>query len=239
MTSNNNDVNQAEIASHWREEERIHPSITFIDQANMSDPKVLERFSQENFPDSFEEYANLLTWDKKWHTTVDTSNPPFWNWWVGGRLNAAYNCIDRHLDDYGDKAAFIWISEIEDEPDRIITYRELYVKVNEFAALLSDFCKVKTGDRVTLHMPMVPELPITMLALARIGVIHSQVFGGFSGTACGDRIVDSDSNILITMDAYYRNGTLLDHKVKADDAISQANKGGKTVSDTETGGAIL
>jgi acetyl-CoA synthetase len=90
------------------------------------------------------------------------------------------------------------------------------------AALLKDFCGVKAGDRVTLHMPMVLELPVTMLALARLGVVHSQVFGGFSGTACGDRIVDSESTILITIDSYYRNGALLDHKSKADEAVAQA-----------------
>ena len=146
----------------------------------------------------------MLSWDEKWHTTLHTSNPPFWNWWVGGKLNASYNCVDRDLDKYGNKAAFIWVSEMEHEPDRVITYRELYVQVNEFAALLRDFCGVKSGDRVTLHMPMTPELPITMLALARLGVVHSQVFGGFSGAACGDRIVDSESKILITVDGYYR-----------------------------------
>ena len=106
-----------------------------------------------------------------------------------------------------------------------ITYQELYVRVNEFAALLRDFAKLKTGDRVTLHMPMVPELPITMLACARLGVIHSQVFGGFSGRACADRIVDSQSRVLITMDAYYRNGNLIDHKEKADIAVRPGGQG--------------
>jgi acetyl-CoA synthetase len=223
------DVGEAQIASHWKEEEVIEPSAGFIAQANMSDPTITQRFSPKTFPDSYREYAEMLSWDEKWHTTVDTSSPPFWNWWVGGKLNASYNCVDRHLEKYGNKAAFIWVSEMEHEPDRVITYRELYVQVNEFAALLRDFCGVKSGDRVTLHMPMTPDLPITMLALARLGVVHSQVFGGFSGTACGDRIVDSESKILITVDAYYRNGTLLDHKVKADEAVARAEKEGQKV----------
>jgi len=102
--------------------------------------------------------------------------------------------------------------------------------VNEFAALLRDFCGVQAGDRVTLHMPMVPELPVVMLACARLGVIHSQVFGGFSGAACGHRIADSESKILITMDGYYRSGDLVDHKVKADEAVDAARKEGTEVS---------
>ncbi|OQX02406.1 MAG: acetyl-coenzyme A synthetase, partial [Desulfobacteraceae bacterium IS3] len=113
---------------------------------------------------------------------------------------------------------------LEEEKVEHITYQELYVRVNEFTAVLQDFCGLKTGDRVTLHMPMVPELAITMLACARLGVIHSQVFGGFSGKACADRIVDSKSNVLITMDAYYRGGHILDHKEKADIAVAEAAK---------------
>src|SRR5439155_18748546 len=98
-----------------------------------------------------------------------------------------------------------------------------------FAALLQDFCGLKAGDRVTLHMPMVPELPVTMLACARLGVIHSQVFGGFSGNACGTRIADSGSRVLITMDGYYRSGDLVDHKVKADEAVAEAQRQGQDV----------
>ncbi|GIS69082.1 MAG: acetyl-coenzyme A synthetase [Chloroflexota bacterium] len=105
----------------------------------------------------------------------------------------------------------------------------MWVRVNEFAAVLRDECGLKAGDRVTLHMPMVPDLPITMLACARLGVVHSQVFGGFSGEACGDRIVDSESRILITSDAYYRGGKLLNHQVKADIAVQQAKGQGTEV----------
>ena len=219
---NTSDVKESQIAAHWREEDVISPSPGFIAQANMGDPAALERFKLENFPDYFRAYAELLSWDKYWHTTLDTSNPPFWNWFVGGKLNASYNCVDRHLAKAKNKAAYIWVSEIEEEPDRVITYQDLYVQVNEFAALLRDFAGLKAGDRVTLHMPMVPELPVTMLACARLGVVHSQVFGGFSGEACGDRIVDSESSILITTDAYYRGGRLLDHKSKADIAVGVA-----------------
>src|SRR5437660_949395 len=129
---------------------------------------------------------------------------------------------------YGTKAAFIFVPEQEAAPDVAITYRELYDRVNEVAALLRGL-GLKAGDRVTLHMPMVPELPITMLACARLGVIHSQVFGGFSGQACGSRIQDSGSRILITMDAYWRNGALIDHKVNADIAVRTAQELGQDV----------
>src|SRR5262249_23521577 len=119
--------------------------------------------------------------------------------------------------------------EPESEAVQHLTYQDLFVRVNELAALLRDFCGLKAGDRVTLHMPMVAELPITMLACARLGVIHSQVFSGFSGKACGSRIWDSESRVLITMDAYYRGGQLLDHKEKADAAVSSAAEEGHRV----------
>ena len=223
------ETSEAEIAAHWKEEELIHPSPEFVAQANMADSGVFDRFGMDNFPGYFREYADLLSWDQDWHTILDTSNPPFWNWFAGGRLNACYNCVDRHLPHSKNKAAFIWVPEPEEELDTVVTYQDLYVRVNEFAALLRDFAGAKTRDRITFHMPMVPELPVSMLACARLGVIHSQVFGGFSGSSCGDRIVDSESRILITMDAYYRNGTLIDHKAKADEAVEQARKNGVEV----------
>src|SRR5579864_3258151 len=222
-------VSEAEIAVHWREEEYYTPGPTFIGQANASDPAIRERFTEDRFPECFREYADLLHWDQYWHTTLDTSKAPFWKWFVGGKLNASYNCVDRHLEKHKNKAALIWVPEPEDAPPVVITYQELYRRVNEFAALLRDFCGVQAGDRVTLHMPMVPELPVVMLACARLGVIHSQVFGGFSGGACGGRIADSGSKVLITMDGYYRSGDLLDHKVKADEAVAAARKEGQEV----------
>jgi acetyl-CoA synthetase len=227
--SDSSESSEATIAVHWREEGLYLPPPKFIGQANASDPAIIDRFGEENFPECFREYADLLHWDEYWHTTLDTSNPPFWRWFVGGKLNASYNCVDRHLEKHKNKAALIFVPEPEDAPPVAITYQELYRQVNEFAALLRDFCGVKAGDRVTLHMPMVPELPVVMLACARLGVIHSQVFGGFSGAACGHRIADSESKILITMDAYYRSGAIQDHKVKADEAVEAARKEGTEV----------
>ena len=223
------EVSEAQIAVHWQEEEYFHPSTQFIAQANMTDSGIYERFSLEDFPGCFKEYADLLTWYQYWHTTLDTSDAPCWKWFVGGKINASYNCVDRHLAQYKNKAAIVYVPEPEDEPHVALTYQELYVRVNELAALLRDFAGLKAGDRVTLHMPMVPELPITMLACARLGVIHSEVYGGFSGGACGERIADSGSRVLITIDGYYRSGNLLDHKEKADEALKVAEKEGQAV----------
>jgi acetyl-CoA synthetase len=222
-------VSEAQIAVHWKEEGYYQPPASFIGQANASDPAIFERFAEEHFPECFKEYADLLTWDEYWHTTLDTSNPPFWKWFVGGKLNASYNCVDRHLAVDRNKAALIWVPEPEDAETVAITYQELYRRVNEFAALLRGFGGVQVGDRITFHLPMVPELPVAMLACARLGVIHSQVFGGFSGAACGGRIADSQSKILVTMDGYYRNGELVDHKVKADEAVARAREEGVEV----------
>src|SRR6202008_2511836 len=133
---------------------------------------------------------------------------PFWKWFVGGELNASYNCVDRHLETHPNKAALIWVGEPEDEAHQAITYRELYVRVTEFAAVLKAL-GLKAGDRITFHMPMVPELPVAMLAAARIA--------------------DSGSTVLVTMDGYYRSGDLLDHKVKADEAVEAAAKEGQHV----------
>jgi len=222
-------VSEAEIAVHWREEEYYYPPARFVGQANAADPDILERFREERFPECFKEYADLLSWDAYWHTTLDASNPPFWKWFVGGRLNASFNCVDRHLESSANTAAFIWVPEPEAEETKAISYQELYRRVNEFAALLREFGGVKVGDRVTFHLPMVVELPVSMFACARLGVIHSEVFGGFSGAACGHRIADSESRILVTMDAYYRNGELIDHKAKADEAVAAAREQGFAV----------
>ncbi len=222
-------TSEAQIAVHWKEEEYIRPPTQFVAQANMTDSGIYERFRLDRFPECFKEYADLLCWYQYWHTTLDTSDAPCWKWFVGGKINASYNCVDRHLAKHKNKAAILYVPEPEEEAEETITYQELYVRVNEVAALLSDFSGLKVGDRVTIHMPMVPELPITMLACARLGVIHSVVFGGFSGRSCGERIADSGSRVLVTMDGYYRSGKLLNHKEKADTAVEVAKEEGQVV----------
>lgn len=223
------ETSEAEIAVHWKEEEYYHPSPSFIAQANLTDETIFDRFSLDNFPDYYTEFADLLTWYKYWDEVLDTSDAPCWKWFKGGKLNASFNCIDRHLEKNKNKTAIHFVPELEDDRVQHITYQELYVRVNEFAALLRDTAGLKRGDRVTIHMPMSAELPITMLACARLGVIHSVVFGGFSSSACADRVVDSNSRVLITMDAYYRAGKLLNHKSVDDEACELAEKDGQKV----------
>ncbi|MFO8084884.1 MAG: acetate--CoA ligase [Desulfobacterales bacterium] len=223
------ETSEAQIAVHWAEEGYYMPGVKFIAQANMADETIYDRFSLDNFPDCFKEYADLLDWYKYWDEILDTSDAPCYKWFKGGLINVSYNCVDRHLAKNSNKTAIHFVPELLEEKTEHVTYRELWVRVNEMAAVLRDFCGLKTGDRVTLHMPMVVELPVTMLACARLGIIHSQVFGGFSGNACADRIVDSGSHVLITMDSYYRGGKLLNHKEKADEAVETAEKQGQKV----------
>ncbi|MCL5948103.1 MAG: acetate--CoA ligase [Actinobacteria bacterium] len=229
VTNENEGAEAAEIAVHWQEEEYYHAPPSFVEQANLKDPQIFERYSIEHFPDYYKEFGEMLDWYKPWDTLFDSSNPPFWRWFVGGELNASFNCVDRHLDAYKNKAALYFVPEPEGEPIVALTYQELSVQVNELAAYLRDGLNLKRGDRVTIHMPMVPELAVTMLACARLGIIHSVVFGGFSAQACADRMVDSDSSVLITMDGYWRDGKWLDHKEKADETVRAAGKAGHAV----------
>ena len=118
-------LTEAQIAVHWKEEAYIRPPARFIAQANLNDPSIVDRFSEKNFPECFREYAELLHWDQYWHTTLDSDHPPFWKWFVGGKLNACYNCVDRHLAKYKNKAALIFVPEPEDEHHVVFTYQEL------------------------------------------------------------------------------------------------------------------
>jgi acetyl-CoA synthetase len=223
------ETSEAQIAVHWKEEEYFYPPQSFVTQANLQDPAVTARFSERSFPECFVEYANMLDWYRRWNKVLDADDPPFWKWFVGGTINASFNCVDRHLAKYKNKAALIFVPEPEAEDPAALTYQELFVRVNEMAAVLHDFAGLKAGDRVTIHMPMVAELPITMLACARLGVIHSVVFGGFSGEACGLRAADSGSRVLIYMDGYYRSGRMIDHKAGAEIAVATAEKEGQKI----------
>src|SRR2546426_12462269 len=227
-TTEQTEVSEAQIAVHWKEEAYYQPSEKFKAQANMRDPHVFGRFGLDKFPDCFRDYAAMLTWFEPYHTVLDTSDAPFWKWFAGGKINASYNCVDRQLATYANKAAFIFVPEPEAELDVVMTYQELYDRVNEVAAMLRDL-RLKAGDRVTFHMPMVPQLPITMLACARLGIIHSQVFGGVSGQGSGSRIHDLGSRVLGTMDSYWRDGPPVGYKENAD----RAGRAGKEVRQDE------
>jgi acetyl-CoA synthetase len=144
-----------------------------------------------------------LTWFKNFDKTLDESNAPFYKWFVNGKINVSYQCIDRHLETKKNQAAIIW--EGDNGEKKVYTYLELYKEVNKFANLLKSFGVIK-GDRVVLYMPMIPEAAFAMLACARIGAIHSVVFGGFSAEALKDRILDAEAKVVITADGAYRKG---------------------------------
>jgi acetyl-CoA synthetase len=205
-----------ELEARLREQEYFRPPAKFVGQANVSDPAVYDRF--EEFPDGFEEYAEMLDWFEGWDQVLDASDPPFYEWFVGGELNASYNCIDRHLEERKNQTALLW--EGEDGEQRNISYQDLYRRVNETAAALRA-AGVEEDDVVTVHLPMVPALPITMLACARIGAPHSVVFAGFSASALAERARDASSDHIVTIDGYYRRGELLDHLEKTDRAVAE------------------
>ncbi len=156
-----------------------------------------------------------LDWYKEWDKGYEW-NPPFYKWFINGRINACYNAVDRHMKTWRrNKAAIIWEPEPTNEPPRVLTYNDLYREVNKFANVLKSL-GVKRGDRVGIYLPMIPEVQIAMLACARIGAIHSVIFSAFSGESVKTRMVDADAKVLVTADGYYRRGKGIDLKKNAD-----------------------
>ncbi|MGA9399321.1 acetate--CoA ligase [Haladaptatus sp.] len=206
-----------ELEARLEEAESFEPPESFVEQANVSDPEIYDEF-EENWPGAWERAADLLDWYEDYDTVLDDSDAPFYKWFTGGSLNASYNCLDRHLDERGDETAIEWIGELGET--RTYTYEDLHREVNEFAAALREV-GVGEDDVVTMYMPMIPELPIAMLACARIGAPHSVVFAGFSADALATRMKSAASEHLITCDGYYRRGDPLHHKEKADKGLSQ------------------
>ena len=174
------------------------------------------------------EMAEQLDWYKKWDKVlVADFKEGKHEWFVGGKLNVCYNCLDRHLKTWRkNKAAIIWEGDIGDS--RTLTYQQLHHEVCKFANVLRKM-GVKKGDRVTLYLPMIPELPISLLACARIGAVHSVVFGGFSADALKTRILDCDSKLLVCSDGYYRGGRAIRSKDNADEALEQCPNVNKVV----------
>ncbi len=160
--------------------------------------------------------AKSLSWFEPWTETLQW-NPPFARWFVRGKINASYNTLDIHQESKSEKPAILW--EGEDGTDRKITYNEMFVEVKKLANVLKSL-GVKKGDRVTIYLPMIPELPISMLACARIGAIHTVVFSGFSSKSLSDRVEDSQSKIIITADGGYRKGKIINLKEIVDDEAS-------------------
>ena len=199
-------------------EDRVFPpSDEFTAQANAK-PGIHEQ-AEEDWLGFWEQQArSRISWHKEPTEVLDDSNPPFFKWFKDGELNVTFNCLDRHLDSQGDKVAYHWIGEPGDT--RTFTYRELYEEVNRFANGLAEL-GVEKGDRVAIYMGMIPELPIAMLACARIGAPHSVVFGGFSSDALADRINDAEAKVVITQDGAWRRGSVVALKANADVSVVQ------------------
>ena len=225
--------NLGNIDALLQEDRRFPPPEEFAKRANVRDPGVYERAQKD--PEAFwVGFAEDLHWFKKWDTVLEW-DPPFAKWFVGGKINMSYNCLDRHLStERRNKAALVWEGEPGDW--RVYTYQDLYREVCRFANALKSL-GVKKGDRVTIYLPMIPELPISMLACARIGAPHNVVFGGFSAESLRDRINDSESKVLITSDGGYRRGNVLPLKRNADDSLNGAPSIEKVVVVRRTGTA--
>jgi len=212
------DNNHQETIQALLEEERwFEASKEFTEQANVNDSSLYDQSAsgREKF---WAKMAEGLDWFEPWHTVLEW-NPPYAKWFSGGKLNASYNCLDRHIKNgLRNKAAIIWEGEPGDR--RTLTYWDMYREVNKFANCLKRL-GIHKGDRVAFYMPMIPELAIGLLACARIGAVHSVVFGGFSPEALRDRINDAEAKLLITADGGYRRGNLLPRKHDADIALRE------------------
>jgi acetyl-CoA synthetase len=206
----------AEIENLFTEDRRFPPDPAFSAQANATADLYSEA---EADPEAF--WARLarerIDWIEDFQTTLEW-DLPFAKWFVGGKLNLAYNCVDRHVErGLGDKVAYHWIGEPGDT--RTITYADLHREVQKAANALKEL-GIGTGDRVAIYMPMIPELPIAMLACARIGAPHTVVFAGFSAEALGGRINDAEAKLVITADGSYRRGKAMPLKAAVDDALA-------------------
>lgn len=203
-------------------EEAFLPSKKLKDKAHITDPDIYKE-SEENPVEFWEEKAGeVIDWfDSDWKEAEEW-NPPYFNWFEGGKTNIAYNCIDRHLEDKGDKPALIWEPESLEEEKRVLTYRDLYRKVQKFSNALKEL-GVEEGDVVTFWLPMVPETAIAALACQRIGAKHSIVYTAFSPHAVEQRMEDGESEVLITADGLYRRGSVIELKDRVNGILDDLN----------------
>src|SRR2546422_5699780 len=208
----------AEIDDLLREDRTFPPPADFKARALVRDDAIYAEAERD--PEAFwARFADELEWSRRWDRVLDWQ-PPHAKWFVGGRLNASVNCLDRHVRGARrNKAALIWEGEPGDR--RTLTYFDLYRQVSMFANVLKSL-GVRKGDRVAIYLPLIPELAIAMLACARIGAVHSVIFGGFSAESLRDRINDQTARLLITADGGYRRGQIVPLKQVADDALTDA-----------------
>jgi len=219
-------VSEETLSNLSREERRFEPPAELAANANLKEEAYAHAAAD---PEAFwAEQAERLDWAQKWDRVLDWDEPPFAKWFVGGRLNAAYNCVDRHVaNGLGDRVAIHWVGEPEDD-SRSITYAELKDEVCRAANALTDL-GVRKGDRVAIYMPMILETVVAMLACARIGAPHTVVFGGFSSDALATRVVDCGVKVVITADGGYRRGTASALKPAVDEARAKAKDEGVEV----------
>jgi acetyl-CoA synthetase len=211
------DMSDEALSNLLHEERRFPPTEPFAAQANVTADAYAEADADRLA--YWDKAASRLDWATPWHTTLDWTNPPFAKWFVGGTLNAAYNCLDRHvLAGRGSKVAYHWEGEPGDT--RTITYADLLAEVCKATNALVEL-GVSKGDRVAIYMPMIPETVVAMLACARLGAVHTVVFGGFSAESLRDRILDCDAKLVITADGGYRRGTATALKPAVDEAVEQ------------------
>jgi acetyl-CoA synthetase len=222
------------IEALLREKRRFPPPKAFVKRALVNKPSIYAEAAR-NPVRFWESRARELAWFKPWKKALEWK-PPYAKWFVGGKLNVAYNCLDRHVTTARrTKAALIWEGEPGDT--RTLTYWDLYREVKRFAAALKRH-GVRKGDRITIYMPMVPEVAIAMLACTRIGAAHSVIFGGFSPESVRDRIHDADSKLVITADGGWRRGTIVPLKKNTDEALKECPGVGTVIVLKRTGQAI-
>jgi acetyl-CoA synthetase len=199
------------------EVERFDPPAEFREKALWTDPKIYEEAERDPQAWWEKQADDLLHWDERWNTVLDDSDPPFYKWFVGGKLNASYNCLDRHIEaGRGDRVAYHWRGEEGEERD--ITYADLHRDVQRFANALKDH-GIDKGDVVGIYLPMIPEVVVAMLACARIGAPHNVVFGGFSAEAVRERMEFSEAKALITVDGARRKGKTAPIKQQVDEVM--------------------
>ncbi len=205
-----------EIDALLQESREFPPSEEFRRNANVNDPAIWAKAAKDR-EKFWEGWAEQLDWHTRWDKVLEWE-PPYAKWFTGGTLNASFNCLDRHLEKRGDKVALIW----EGEPGEIrrITYSALHADVSKFASALKSLGVAK-GDRVAIYLPLIPEAVVAMLACARIGAVHSVVFGGFSADALKDRIQDGTAKVCITATSGYRRGTIVPLKKTTDAAVAE------------------